>query len=68
MPARNARHGKLFTWDGAINLKNEKYKLDERPIDERCDCPTCRNFSRAYLRQDVYKRQMCGRILLLTKF
>ena len=50
MPARNARHGKLFTWSGAINLKNEKYKLDERPIDETCDCPTCRNFSRAYLR------------------
>ena len=50
MPARNARHGKLFTWDGSINLKNEKYKLDERPIDGHCDCPTCRNFSRAYLR------------------
>ena len=50
MPARNARHGKLFTWSGAINLKNEKYKLDERPIDEVCGCPTCRNFSRAYLR------------------
>ena len=50
MPARNARHGKLFTWSGAINLKNEKYKLDERPADEQCDCPTCRNFSRAYLR------------------
>ena len=47
---RTAPHGKLFTWSGAINLKNEKYKLDERPIDERCDCPTCRNFSRAYLR------------------
>ena len=50
MPARNARHGKLFTWSGSINLKNEKYKLDGRPIDEGCDCPTCRNFSRAYLR------------------
>ena len=50
MPARNARHGKLFTWSGTINLKNEKYKLDERPIDEVCGCPTCRNFSRAYLR------------------
>ena len=50
MPARNARHGKLFTWSGSINLKNEKYKLDEQPIDEQCDCPTCRNFSRAYLR------------------
>ena len=50
MPARNARHGKLFTWSGSINLKNEKYKLDEKPIDEQCDCPTCRNFSRSYLR------------------
>ena len=50
MPARNARHGKFFTWSGSINLKNEKYKLDEQPIDEQCDCPTCRNFSRAYLR------------------
>lgn len=50
MPARNARHGKLFTWSGTLNLKNEKYKLDERPIDDACDCPVCRNFSRAYLR------------------
>lgn len=50
MPARNARHGKLFTWSGTMNLKNERYKLDERPIDEACDCPVCRNFSRAYLR------------------
>ena len=50
MPARNARHGKLFTWDGTVNIKNERYKLDERPIDAKCDCPVCRNFSRAYLR------------------
>ena len=50
MPARNARHGKLFTWSGALNIKNEKYKLDERPIDPECDCPVCRSFSRAYLR------------------
>ena len=50
MPARNARHGKLFTWQGALNIKNEKYKLDERPIDPDCDCPVCRSFSRAYLR------------------
>ena len=50
MPARNARHGKLFTWDGALNIKNERFKLDERPIDPHCDCPVCRNFSRAYLR------------------
>jgi len=50
MPARNARHAKLFTWSGAMNLKNEKYKLDERPIDPACDCPVCRRYSRAYLR------------------
>ena len=50
MPARNARHGKLFTWSGTLNIKNAKYKLDESPIDPTCDCPVCRNFSRAYLR------------------
>ena len=50
MPARNARHGKLFTWQGSMNIKNEKYKLDTQPIDPECDCPVCRSFSRAYLR------------------
>ena len=50
MPARNARHGKLYIWKGTINLKNEKYKLDARPIDETCHCPACSSFSRAYLR------------------
>ena len=50
MPARNARHGKLFTWQGSLNIKNEKHKLDERPIDPECGCPVCRSFSRAYLR------------------
>ena len=50
MPARNARHGKLFTWQGTMNIKNAKYKLDERPIDPECDCPVCRRFSRAYIR------------------
>ena len=50
LPARNARHGKLYTWEGALNIKNEKYKNDRRPIDPTCDCPVCRAFSRAYLR------------------
>lgn len=49
MPARNARHAKLFTWQGAMNLKNAKYERDERPIDEHCNCPVCRRYSRAYL-------------------
>ena len=50
MPARNARHGKLYTWEGTINIKNEKYKLDDGPIDSTCQCPACRSFSRGYLR------------------
>ncbi|HIS65699.1 MAG TPA: tRNA guanosine(34) transglycosylase Tgt [Candidatus Avoscillospira avistercoris] len=50
MPARNARHAKLFTWSGSINLKNAKYERDEGPIDAQCDCPVCRRYSRAYLR------------------
>lgn len=50
MPARNARHGKLYTWEGTINLKNEKYKLDGTPIDPTCRCPACQHFSRAYIR------------------
>ena len=58
MPARNARHGKLYTWKGTINIKNEKYKLDKRPIDESCTCPACRHFSRAYLRHLVTAGEM----------
>ena len=50
MPARNARHGRLFTWEGAINLKNAKYELDTQPIDPHCDCPVCQRYSRGYLR------------------
>ena len=50
MPSRNARHGHLFTWNGIINIKNAKYERDESPIDPQCDCPVCRNYSRAYIR------------------
>ena len=50
MPARNARHGRLFTWEGAINIKNAKYERDEGPIDPTCQCPVCRRYSKAYLR------------------
>ncbi len=60
MPSRNARHGQLFTWEGVRNLNNAKYELDERPIDERCDCPTCRNFSRAYVRHLLKSGEMLG--------
>ncbi len=50
MPARNARHGRLFTWQGAINMKNAKYEKDESPIDPECDCPVCRRYTKAYIR------------------
>ena len=50
MPARNGRHGHLFTWKGIINIKNEKYARDEQPIDPQCGCPVCRRYSRAYIR------------------
>ena len=50
MPSRNARHGHLNTWEGIRNILNAKYAEDDRPIDETCDCPTCRRHSRAYLR------------------
>ena len=50
MPSRNGRHGKLFTWEGTLNILNEKYAADERPVSERCGCPLCRHHSRAYLR------------------
>ena len=50
MPARNGRHGHLFTWGGRINIHNERYKDDAGPIDSDCDCPVCRDFTRAYIR------------------
>ena len=50
MHARNARHARLFTWEGAVNLKNAKYETDAGPLDPQCDCPVCRRYSRAYLR------------------
>ena len=66
MPARNARHGKLFTWAGSINIKNEKYKLDDRPIEPGCGCPTCRNHSRAYLRHLFKAEEMLAMRLAVT--
>jgi queuine tRNA-ribosyltransferase len=58
MPARNGRHGHLFTWDGIINIKNQKYERDDRPIDPRCGCPVCRRYSRAYLRHLIKADEM----------
>jgi len=58
MPARNGRHGHLFTWDGIINIKNEKYMADTNPIDKRCGCPVCKRYSRAYIRHLIKADEM----------
>jgi queuine tRNA-ribosyltransferase len=50
LPTRNARNGALFTWSGKLNIRRAEYATDTRPIDDECQCYTCRNFSRAYLR------------------
>lgn len=60
MPSRNARHGHAFTWEGCRNLMNAKYELDERPLDESCDCPVCRKFTRAYLHHLFKAGEMLG--------
>ncbi len=60
MPSRNARHAFMFTRNGTMNLLNEKYELDDRPIDEECGCPACRNFSRAYIRHLFKAKEMLG--------
>lgn len=58
MPSRNARHGHLFTDEGIINLNNKKYENDELPIDPICDCPVCKNFSRAYIHHLIKAKEM----------
>ncbi len=60
MPSRNARHGNLFTWQGKMNLLNEKYIDDGRPISEGCGCPACRNYSRAYIRHLFKAKEALG--------
>ncbi len=59
-PSRNGRHGHLYTSHGKINLFNAKYELDERPIEEKCQCPACRRYSRAYIRHLLKAKEMLG--------
>ncbi len=60
MPSRNARHGNIFTWHGKMNLLNEKYIADPRPIDENCNCPACRHYSRSYIRHLFKAKETLG--------
>lgn len=66
MPARNGRHGHLFTWDGIINIKNAKYERDEGPISRDCDCPVCRRYSRAYVRHLFKAEEMLAMRFAVT--
>ena len=64
IPTRNARNGKLFTSVGIINIKNSKYAEDTRPLDPNCECLTCQNHSRAYLRHLFVAKEILGSHLL----
>ena len=66
LPTRNARNGMLFVRDGRLVIKNARYRLDEAPVEEDCDCPCCRNFSRAYLRHLYLTGEMlAGRLMTI---
>ena len=58
LPARNGRHGHVFTKDGKINLMNAKFELDKRPIDEGCQCPACKSYTRGYIRHLFKAKEM----------
>lgn len=66
MPSRNARHATCFTWNGILHVKNKAYETDSRPIDPKCNCPACRDFTRAYIRH-LFKadEQLGGRLCVL---
>ncbi len=59
-PSRNGRHGHVYTNHGKMNLFNAKYELDARPIQEGCQCPACRHYSRAYIRHLLKAKEMLG--------
>ena len=66
MPSRNARHGHMFTKKGIINLNNNKYEKDLSPVDEECGCPTCRRYSRAYIRHLFKCKEVLALCLCVT--
>jgi queuine tRNA-ribosyltransferase len=64
LPTRSGRNGQAFTWNGPLNLRNAKHAEDLQPLDERCHCPTCGNYSRAYLHHLIRAGEMLGAMLL----
>ena len=64
LPTRSGRNGQAFTWNGALNLRNARFAEDTGPLDDRCTCPTCTTYSRAYLHHLIKSGEMLGAILL----
>ena len=64
LPTRSGRNGQAFTWNGPLNLRNARFAEDEAPLDERCTCPTCGTYSRAYLHHLIKSGEMLGAMLL----
>ncbi|HEY0957886.1 MAG TPA: tRNA guanosine(34) transglycosylase Tgt [Novosphingobium sp.] len=64
LPSRSGRNGQAFTWNGPLNLRNAKHAEDTRPLDERCICPTCGTYSRAYLHHLIKAGEILGAMLL----
>ena len=64
LPTRSGRNGQAFTWNGPLNLRNARFAEDEAPLDERCTCPTCATYSRAYLHHLIKSGEMLGAMLL----
>jgi len=64
LPTRSGRNGQAFTWEGALNLKNARHAEDAAPLDPQCNCPACRQFSRAYLHHTVKAGEIVAAMLL----
>jgi queuine tRNA-ribosyltransferase len=64
LPTRSGRNGQAFTWNGPVNIRNAKHAEDQGPIDERCDCPVCSTWSRAYLHHLVRSGEILGAMLM----
>lgn len=64
LPTRIARHGQAFTRHGKINLNNAKFKEDFTPVDLECDCYTCKNYTKSYIRHLITTKEMLGSTLL----
>jgi queuine tRNA-ribosyltransferase len=63
MPTRNARNGSLFTWQGKMSIKQARFRDDDQPVDSACQCYTCQNFSRAYLRHLFMAKEILASML-----